>query len=69
MQNLLLRLLAILVLSCGPLPAHPGPESSQQLTYPGGDGPGKGKHFVLIAGGQEDRSQKSLFPVQHPPQN
>ena len=29
--------------------AHPLPENPQWLTYPGGDGPGKGKHIILIA--------------------
>ena len=41
-------LLALMV-SGGPLLAHPVPDSTQWLTYPGGDGPGKGKHIVLIA--------------------
>ena len=30
------------------------------VTYPGGDGPGKGKHVVLIAGDEEYRSEDSL---------
>jgi hypothetical protein len=30
------------------------------LTYPGGDGPGKGKHVVLIAAEQEYRSEQSM---------
>ena len=28
--------------------AHPVPESSELLVYPGDEGPGKGKHIVLI---------------------
>lgn len=36
---------------------HPVPESPLWLTYPGGDGPGKGKHVVLIAADQEYRSE------------
>ncbi len=39
---------------------HPVPESDLWLTYPGGDGPGKGKHIVLIAAEQEYRSEQSL---------
>ena len=30
------------------------------VTYPGGDGPGKGKHIVLIAGDEEYRSEDGL---------
>lgn len=30
------------------------------VTYPGGEGPGKGKHIVLIAGDEEYRSEESL---------
>ena len=30
------------------------------VTYPGGDGPGKGKHIVLIAGDEEYRSEDAL---------
>lgn len=43
-----------------PALAHPVPESAQWLTYPGGDGPGKGKHVVLIAADQEYRSEQSM---------
>ncbi len=53
-------LLAMLVLSSGPTLAHPVPESPSWLTYPGGDGPGKGKHIVLIAADQEYRSEQSM---------
>ena len=42
-----------LLISCGPVLAHPVPDNPQWLTYPGGDGPGKGKHIVLIAAEQE----------------
>eukprot|EP00752_Nemacystus_decipiens_P015018 g13374.t1 len=37
-------------------------ESHQDLwvTYPGGEGPGQGKHIVLIAGDDEYRSEESL---------
>lgn len=40
--------------------AHPVPESPQWLTYAGGEGPGKGKHIVLITADQEYRSEQSL---------
>ncbi|MFT5462241.1 MAG: hypothetical protein ACI8QS_001114 [Planctomycetota bacterium] len=39
---------------------HPVPKSPQWLTFEGGDGPGKGKHIVLIAADQEYRSEQSL---------
>jgi Domain of Unknown Function (DUF1080)/Trehalose utilisation/Prolyl oligopeptidase family len=39
---------------------HPVPENELWLTYPGGDGPGKGKHIVLIAADQEYRSEQSM---------
>ena len=40
--------------------AHPVPESPLWLTYEGKDGPGKGKHIVLIAADQEYRSEQSM---------
>jgi arylsulfatase A-like enzyme/type 1 glutamine amidotransferase len=40
--------------------SHPVPEDPRWLTYPGGDGPGSGKHIVLIAADQEYRSEQSL---------
>ena len=39
---------------------HPVPESPLWLTYPGGVGPGKGKHIVLVAADQEYRSECAL---------
>lgn len=39
--------------------AHAG-DNSEWLTYPGGEGPGKGKHIVLIAADQEYRSEQSM---------
>lgn len=39
---------------------HPVPESPKWLTYPGGEGPGKGKHIVLLAGDQEYRSEQAM---------
>ncbi|MEM9346764.1 MAG: ThuA domain-containing protein [Planctomycetota bacterium] len=40
--------------------AHPVPESDLWLTYKGGDGPGSGKHIVLLAGEQEYRAEQAL---------
>jgi len=39
---------------------HPVPESPLWLTYSGEQGPGKGKHIVLIAADQEYRSEHAL---------
>jgi len=56
-----LALLTLVVIG-GPLCAadHPVPESPLWLTYPGEDGPGKGKHIVFIAADQEYRSEQAL---------
>lgn len=40
--------------------AHPVPDSPRWLTYRGGEGPGHGKHIVLIAADQEYRSEEAL---------
>ncbi len=39
---------------------HPVPESQLWLTYEGGEGPGRGKHVVLIAAEQEYRSEYAM---------
>ena len=39
---------------------HPVPASPLWLTYPGAEGPGQGKHIVLIAADQEYRSEEAL---------
>lgn len=39
---------------------HPVPESLLWLTFPGGEGPGKGKHIVFIAADQEYRSEYAM---------
>lgn len=41
---------------------HPVPDSKQWLTFEGAEGPGKGKHIVLITADQEYRSEQS-FPM------
>ena len=46
-----------LILSCSSVHAE---DSPQWLTYPGGEGPGKGKQIVLIAADQEYRSEQSM---------
>lgn len=42
------------------VPDHPLPESDLWLRFHGGEGPGKGKHIVLIAADQEYRSEQSM---------
>ncbi len=62
MPKLLALLLGLsaLLSSCAAAHAHPVPDSPLWLTYPGGEGPGKGKHIVLIAAEQEYRSEQSM---------
>ncbi|MFT6240744.1 MAG: hypothetical protein ACJAQT_002836 [Akkermansiaceae bacterium] len=55
-----LKGLLLLGLTCLQSLAHPVPESPKWLTYPGSDGPGKGKHIVLIAADQEYRSEQAM---------
>jgi hypothetical protein len=43
-----------------PSTTNPEPASELWLTYDGGDGPGAGKHIVLIAAEQEYRSEQSM---------
>jgi hypothetical protein len=51
-------LAAILPLFLYPaIAAHPVPEDPMWLTYLGGDGPGKGKHIVLVSADQEYRGE------------
>ncbi len=57
LKNLILIVCTIIVL---PALAHPVPDSPQWLTYSGGEGPGKGKHIVLITADQEYRSEQSM---------
>ena len=59
MTNLLHRFSCALALILPLAPLRAG-ESPQWLTYPGGEGPGKGKRVVLIAADQEYRSEQSM---------
>ncbi len=49
----------LLFAACASTP-HPVPDGPAWLTYHGGDGPGRGKHIVLIAADQEYRSEQAL---------
>jgi hypothetical protein len=62
-MNMLRPALLALVLLAGcamPAEPHPIPEDARWLVYPAGDGPGAGRHIVLIAADQEYRSEESL---------
>jgi hypothetical protein len=50
----------LLSAACKTAPPHPVPEDARWLTYVGGDGPGRGKHIVLVAAEQEYRSEQSM---------
>jgi type 1 glutamine amidotransferase len=58
MRALICFWLLLLAVPC--LAAHPVPESSGWLVYSGKDGPGKGRHIVLISADQEYRSEQSM---------
>lgn len=45
--------------------AHPVPEDSRWLVFPGGEGPGAGKHVVFVAADQEYRSEQSMPMLAH----
>ncbi len=61
MSRLLARLTPLtLILSlfvC--IPAH-AEDGKLWITYPGGEGPGQGKHIVLVSGDEEYRSEEAL---------
>jgi len=59
MRNPVIRALALLSTVAAAL-AHPVPDSPKWLTYSGEEGPGKGKHIVLIAADQEYRSEQAM---------
>jgi hypothetical protein len=48
------------VLSCAAFSQVEPSENTQWLSYQGSDGPGKGKHVVLIAADQEYRSEQAM---------
>jgi hypothetical protein len=52
--------LLCLLAACASPRHHPVPESPLWLTYAGGEGPGRGRHIVLVAAEQEYRSEQSL---------
>ncbi|MEJ6579535.1 MAG: ThuA domain-containing protein [Akkermansiaceae bacterium] len=59
MQISLIRTLSLFATISGAF-AHPVPESPQWITYSGDEGPGQGKHIVLIAADQEYRSEQAM---------
>lgn len=61
-MRLLFLAAALLFAACAatPPPPHPVPADPRWLTYDGGDGPGRGKHVVLVAAEQEYRSEQSM---------
>lgn len=58
MMKFIYSLIALFI--CHTALAHPVPDGPQWLTYAGSDGPGKGKHIVLIAAEQEYRGEQSM---------
>jgi hypothetical protein len=59
MHKLLPQFLCSIALLVPCVLAHAA-DGPQWLTYPGGDGPGKGKRIVIIAADQEYRSEESM---------
>jgi type 1 glutamine amidotransferase len=57
---MLRRLLLTGLLALLPGVAAAGEKAPLWVTYPGGDGPGKGKHIVLVSGDEEYRSEEAL---------
>ncbi|MFP6676315.1 MAG: hypothetical protein VB878_14620, partial [Pirellulaceae bacterium] len=57
---LFLLVLSNSVLTAEEATVHPVPPSPLLLTYDGWEGPGHGKHIVLIAADQEYRSEQSM---------
>lgn len=58
MRNLLSLIGVAAILSCGLLTASAADDVS--VVYDGFDGPGKGKHIVLVSGDEEYRSEEAL---------
>ncbi|GEM_PF-358017 len=64
----MIRVLATLILCTAAATAqsdHPLPDDPRWLRFPGGDGPGAGRHVVFIAADQEYRSEQSLPMLAH----
>lgn len=61
MPRLLARLMS-LTIALGFLVSNPtlAEEGKLWVTYPGGEGPGQGKHIVLVAGDDEYRTEEAL---------
>jgi hypothetical protein len=60
MQLLLPTVLCAFLVTVAGAAEHPVPENPLWLTFKGGEGPGAGKHIVLIAADQEYRSEQSM---------
>ena len=58
--NGLLPLVLIATTAACAAAAHPVPASPLWLTYSGADGPGNGRHIILVAAEQEYRSEQSM---------
>lgn len=56
----MLTRLAFLLACAGFLSAAAADAAEKWLVFPGGDGPGKGKHIVLLAGDEEYRSEEVM---------
>lgn len=54
----MIRMLFAVVCVCSVLPLSPA--ADPWITLPGGEGPGKGKHIVLVSGDEEYRSEEAL---------
>ncbi len=54
-----LLMVSVLCVGCATAP-HPVPDDQRWLTYRAGEGPGEGRHVVLISAEQEYRSEQSL---------
>ena len=52
--------LGLFVLGALALPAAPVRAADSSLSFAGGEGPGKGKHIVLVSGDEEYRSEETL---------
>ena len=63
MKLLLPTVLAVFLVAVAAAAEHPVPENPLWLTFKGGEGPGAGKHIVLIAADQEYRSEQSMPPI------